>query len=387
MWNLEALYKPPKTFPAPGHESPAVDAVFFENGDYKGKPTRVFAWMGLPYRKAGEQVPGMVLLHGGGGTAFAEWVRIWNRRGYAAIAIDQCGCVSGPLPGDAVMTALPAPIRHDFGGPPGWAASFHQVNDPIEDQWPYHAVTAALRAHSLLSAQPGVDPNRIGVTGISWGGYLTGLVAGADARLKCAIPIYGCGFLGDNSAWKENDFPKLKAQDVDRWLSLWDPSVHLPHAVMPFCCLTGTNDGAYPLDSFQKSYQLLKSERTLCVRIEMPHGHTAGREAPEIYAFAGSILGTGAPLPRITGEGVTADRMWATFESDRPIQKAELCFTRGLGYWQDRKFNATPATIDHTANRADVEIPSNSTVYFLNIIDDRGCLVSTDYRIISQGEI
>jgi dienelactone hydrolase len=328
----------------------------------------------------------MVLLHGGGGTAFAEWVRIWNRRGYAAIAIDQCGCVPGP-PRDALPATLPTPQSHEFGGPPGWAASFDRVNAPIEDQWPFHAVAAALRAHSLLSAQPGVDPDRIGVTGISWGGYLTGLVAGVDSRLKCAIPVYGCGFLGDNSAWNETDFPKLKTEDVDRWLSLWDPSVYLPHAEMPFCCLTGTNDGAYPLNSFQKSYQLLKNERTFCVRIEMPHGHHAGREAPEIYAFADSILNTGAPLPRITGVGVKNHTLRATFESERPLVKAELCFTRALGMWQDRKFNTAPANIDSALNRIDVAIPPKSTVFFLNITDDRGCLVSTDYRTNPTGEI
>jgi hypothetical protein len=35
----------------------------------------------------------MVLIHGGGGTAFADWVRLWTGRGYAAIAMDLCGCV------------------------------------------------------------------------------------------------------------------------------------------------------------------------------------------------------------------------------------------------------------------------------------------------------
>ena len=33
----------------------------------------------------------MVLVHGGGGTAFAEWVKAWTSRGYAAIAMDTCG--------------------------------------------------------------------------------------------------------------------------------------------------------------------------------------------------------------------------------------------------------------------------------------------------------
>ena len=37
---------------------------------------------------------------------------------------------------------------------------------------------------------------------------------------------------------------------------LWDLSVYLAHAAMPFLWVTGANDFAYPLDSLQKSYRL-----------------------------------------------------------------------------------------------------------------------------------
>ncbi len=102
------------------------------------------------------------------------------------------------------------------GGPPGWDASFHQVaeNDPVEDQWQYHAVTAALNAHSLLAAHPAVDADRIGLTGISWGGYMTCVVAGVDPRYRFAVPVYGCGFLALNSAWS-NSGPGSVTQALD----------------------------------------------------------------------------------------------------------------------------------------------------------------------------
>jgi hypothetical protein len=92
------------------------------------------------------------------------------------------------------------------GGPPGWDASFRQVaeKEPLEDQWQYHAVTAALNAHTLLAAHPAVDAGRIGLTGISWGGYMTCVVAGVDPRYRFAVPVYGCGFLALNSAWSNS---------------------------------------------------------------------------------------------------------------------------------------------------------------------------------------
>ena len=57
-------------------------------------------------------------------------------------------------------------------------------------------------------------------TGISWGGYLTCIVAGLDNRFKAAVPVYGCGFLHENSAWL-NEFEKMSAANKAKWIQLW----------------------------------------------------------------------------------------------------------------------------------------------------------------------
>ena len=51
-----------------------------------------------------------------------------------------------------------------------------------------------IRGVSLLASLPDVDSKRLGITGISWGGYLTCIVASLDDRLRVAVPVYGCGF-------------------------------------------------------------------------------------------------------------------------------------------------------------------------------------------------
>ncbi|NKB70301.1 MAG: prolyl oligopeptidase family serine peptidase [Candidatus Latescibacteria bacterium] len=374
-WDCEKLAEPPETFAAPGFSAPGVEALFFAGEPYQGKETRVFAWMGMPYVPKGQKCPAMVLLHGGGGTAFDEWVRIWNRRGYAAIAFDQCGCVpERPEPQGGQPHQ-----RHEYGGPPGWDASFDQVDQEVSGQWQYHAVAAALRAHSLLASQPQVDADRIGVTGISWGGYLTCLVAAVDTRYQCAIPVYGCGFLGDNSVWKHEAFRGRSPESVARWLEAWDPSRYLQQAAMPFCWVSGTNDFAYPLDSLQKSYRLPPGPRTLCIGVEMPHSHADGWAPGEMGAFADSILDGGAPLARIVDFRRLDNRLVATFQSARPIVRAEICYTRASGYWSDRKYNVLPATIDYDKGRVEAVIPSQTRVCFLNLYDDRGCVVSTEH--------
>ena len=74
--HLRQLFDKPDYQPAGGFSAEGIEAVYIENEPYRGNRTTVFAWMGLPELKQGEQCPAMVLLHGGGGTAFEEWVRL-----------------------------------------------------------------------------------------------------------------------------------------------------------------------------------------------------------------------------------------------------------------------------------------------------------------------
>ena len=367
MWNLEKLSSAPKTYPAPDLKEPGVQALFYDGLPWKGKPTRVFAWIGMPEHEPGQKVPAMVLVHGGGGTAFAEWVRLWNKRGYAAIAMDTCGSVPGGEHGKRP--------RHEWSGPPGWGG-FDQIDQPLEDQWTYHAVADVILAHSLLRSRPEVDANRIGITGISWGGYLTCIVAGVDNRFRFAAPVYGCGFLGENSTWKGSiDGMKERGQ---KWLSLWDPSVYLPQAQMPMLWVTGTNDFAYPLDSHQKSYRAAPGPDTLAIRLRMPHGHGGAGENPEeIHAFANSILKGATPLAKIEKSGHEAQTAWATFTTRTPLTKAELLFTKATnGPWKDRLWETIPASIEN--GKASALLPEGATAWFINIIDERGLVVSSE---------
>jgi dienelactone hydrolase len=310
----------------------------------------------------------MVLVHGGGGTAFEEWVKLWVDRGYAAIAMDTCGA----LP----VGSYGAWVRHDQGGPPGWGG-WEQFEWPREDQWSFHAVASAILAHSLLRSLPEVDADRVGVTGISWGGYLTCIIAGVDHRFKLAVPVYGCGFT-DQHAFAGN-IQKMGQDGGDRWMRWWDPSVYLPEAPMPFLWVTGSNDFAYTMNALQLSYRLPTGRRTLCVRLRMPHGHGGAGERPrEIQVFADHVLKDGPALPRITGQGREGRSVWASFESAVPVVRAELNITRDEGRWQDRKWEAIPAGVSN--GRMTATLPEAVRVYYMNLFDDRECAVSTEHE-------
>ena len=105
--------------------------------------TQVFAYVGIPEGATKENpVPGVVLVHGGGGTAFFQWVSYWVKRGYAAIAMD----TDGNMP---VETSLMSNNNHQVSikahGPSN--TRFADWKKPIEEQWAYHATAAVLASH------------------------------------------------------------------------------------------------------------------------------------------------------------------------------------------------------------------------------------------------
>jgi dienelactone hydrolase len=351
-----------------------IQALTFENEPYRGAPTRVFAYLGMPRWKQGRgrsvedggdtRVPGVVLVHGGGGRAFREWVAIWNARGYAAIAMDLAG--RGPD-----RERLP-----DGGPDQGSAEKFLDPGSHWGDHWTYHSVAAITRAHSLLRAQPGVDPDRIGLAGISWGGYLTCIVAGVDARFRCAVPLYGCGYLQHNSTW-QGDFAGMGETARRHWHERCDPAVYLPQATMPMLWMNGTNDGAYPLDSYQLSYAAVAGPMTLSVRIRMPHGHAEGFAPREIEIFFDDVLRGGAPLPTIGALAHQGREVSAAVGGPHPLTGGLLAYTADARPWQEwrtRPWQGVPARF--ADGRVVAELPDDAMVYFLAVTDDRGAYVS-----------
>jgi dienelactone hydrolase len=373
LWDLDTLAAAPAVYPSEAiHSSDErIRALFFESAPYRGKPTRVFAWIGVPRLPAGELAPGIVLLHGGGGTAFESWVKLWVDRGYAAIAIDHFGGLPDPLD----PKARP---RNPDGGPPGGGATFAQLGEPLRDQWPFQAVTAAVLAHSLLRTEPGVDPARIGVTGISWGGYLTCVVAGLDPRLRFAAPVYGCGHYTDTVF--AGAIAKRPAAESALWFGQWDAANFLPSVTAPMLWANGTNDHFFWLPAWQQSYRRLPASvtRTLALRVAMPHGHPPAGDPPEVLAFADSVVRGAAPLAIIEPMKREDDTVAAAYRSARPIIRAELNYcVETEGPWEQRKWLTTPATF--TPSAVTVPLPSDATAYFLNLFDDRGLIVSTEH--------
>lgn len=364
-WDMEALKRPPKS--TWGEREGLVREVYYEGEPFEGKPTRVFAYYARPETGEGP-FPAMLLVHGGGGQAFREWAELWARRGYAALAMDTAG--QGPG-----KKRLP-----DAGPDQGHPQKFRAFGPGEADRvWTYHAVAAVIRGHSLLAARKEVDAKRIGITGISWGGYLTCIVTGLDDRLKVSIPVYGCGFLHENSCWL-GEFAKMSEEQRARWVEHFDPSQYLPGVRCPILFINGTNDFAYPLDSYQKSYRAVPAPVTLCVKVRMPHGHPQGWAPREIGIFADSIFAGGDPLPDL-GEMTIADgRVTAPYASTVEVVNGQLHYTADTGAWQKRHWRTVEARL--AEGTVSAPLPSERPlVCYLSITDARGAIVATPHAV------
>ena len=340
-----------------------------------GKETRVFAYYANPATLSGKTIkddefPAVVLVHGGGGTAFKEWVELWAKRGYAAIAMDLAGC--GPE-----RKRLP-------DGGPGQSdkEKFGAIDQPLEDQWTYHAVANVILAHSLIRSFSEVDPSRTAVTGISWGGYLTSILAGLDNRFKAAVPVYGCGFLHENSVWL-NQFAKMEPQQKNKWVQLWDPSSYIGSAKMPVFFVNGTNDFAYPLDSYAKTYRLVKSKRNFRITVNMPHSHQHGWAPEEIGLFIEQYLKGGIPLPIIMKPNLINKEIHAKIKSATNLNSANLHYTTGTVPINKLKWEEIPARIDGERIISPAP-PEEATIWFLTTSDSRGAIGSSELMFSSD---
>lgn len=375
-WNLKELSQPP-AFEWVAKDEP-VRSLFYAGEPYRDKPTRVFAYYATPGTLQGnpaldEKLPAMVLIHGGGGTAFREWAELWAKRGYAAIAMDLAG--ARPIEGKNPH-AQDSRTRLDDGGPNQTDdEKFFSIDQPPTEQWSYHAVAAAIRAHSLIRSFPEVDAQRTGVTGISWGGYLTSIVAGLDDRFQAAVPVYGCGFLHDNSAWL-GQFAKFNPEQKARWIELWDPSRYLPGVSMPILFVNGTNDFAYPLDSYMKSYDAVPGRKQLCVTVNMPHGHVQGWAPAEIGLFVDQHVKQTPALP-LVGNPILADgKVRLTCRSPLKLTKAALHYTTDTTDINKREWKTEPGVFE--AGEAIISAPpENATAWFITVTDERGAVISS----------
>ncbi|HAV13992.1 MAG TPA: hypothetical protein DCX06_10965 [Opitutae bacterium] len=333
--------------------------IFFDSINYEGNPTRVYAWIDIPSGISNiNKAPAVVLVHGGGGTAFELWASLWSSRGYVAISIDTEG---NSINNSGNRT------RHNMAGPnrPGVYA---ESGTAIEDQFMYHATAATVLANSLLRSLPFVDDTKVGVHGLSWGGVITSTTIGVDQRFAFAIPTYGCGHSWDAVGnWESSLINNIQYREV------WDPMIRLHRATMPIMWLSWPQDSTFNIDTQANSYNAAPGTELVSLVPNMNHSHGSTWHRADSYEFANSIVNTGSSWCTQESLSLVGDQITVEFASTRTLTGATLFYTNEMGRTDTMAWpNISVDSFAETAPGSGVwqvtaTLPSDANAWYVNV--------------------
>ncbi|MEP6671477.1 MAG: acetylxylan esterase [Chthoniobacter sp.] len=364
----------------------------------------IFAVIATP--KAAGKHPGMLVLHGGGGSAEVDKAIAWAQRGYVAVAPD--------LPG----IAEPKKLTETKGrwntlkyGEGRYVASPDATASLLFD-----AVLSAMQSLYLLRAQPEVDTARIGVVGISWGGYMTTMVCGlAGDQVRAGFAVFGCGFYEFSS--QQPTLQKMPAEERERWLKYLDSGRRAPGIKAAFFTAGAANDFFFWPPAVQATLDAIPGTKnhlfapnanhkvplpggtvfpkattepfvpTAFQPFPTPSGSKANWLAMEVPYFDYYLNGQGQPLPVVTVEK-SADPLNVHFQitAPRSIAKAEVYWSAPSTDWMKRVWQPVPATKlanDHYEAHLPAEAVPGSDC-FVVASDDRPVTVSSDFMRLGQ---
>lgn len=383
-------------------EGITVRRVVFRSRDN----SEIFAVMAAP--KTPGKHPGLLVLHGGGGCAEADKAMAWAQRGYAAVAPD--------LPG----IADPKKLIESKGrwntmkyGEGRYVATPDAGASVLVD-----AVLAAMKSLCLLRAQPDVDTARIGVVGISWGGYMTTMVCGlAGDQVRAGFAVFGCGFYELTSQQPT----LLKMADAERasWLKYLDAGRRASGIKAAFFTAGAANDFFFWPPAVQATLDAIPGEKnhlyapnanhkvplpggtvfpkgtpapfkpTPFQPLPTPSGSKANWLAMEVPFFDYHLRGIGQPLPKVS-VGTGADPLTARFSivAPQPITSAEVWWSASTTNWMKRTWVALPA-VKTAAGVYEARLPAEAAsgaAWFAVASDARPVTVSSDLVQIKPGQ-
>ncbi len=379
MLNKEATFQYCPEYDPAGY--PGVKAIWLDGADIGGKATKVFAYVGFPDGASeNKKVPAIVLQHGGGGYAYPNWVKLWNDRGYAAIAVGNTGYypaaqgINDFYGASSWTRSIPKDVLSADGRimPPDNDGMYSSAGS-VDRMWMYHAVAQTILANNLLRADKRVDPDRIGLTGISWGGVITSIAIGYDTRFAFAIPVYGSGYLNEAHSWMKDNFNSKGTRE------LWEPSLKFNDVRTPVLWLCWANDNCFSINSNSKSFIETKGS-VLSVIQNWNHGHIEGWSRPELYRFADWAVKGGKPLATFeTLPGSSRDVSFRiSVPSDADSVKARVCYIdEPLSYSPNGRLHiAGQDTIDQewhfvncsvSGNTVSVRLPDDAVSYYVEL--------------------
>jgi dipeptidyl aminopeptidase/acylaminoacyl peptidase len=238
---------------ASSHRLTAPEEVEFASFD----GARIQGWF-YPALNASGRTPMILTIHGGPhgqfGYAFNPQAQFWAGRGYAVLAIN----------------------------PRGSSGYGQKFSDGSADNWgggDYKDLMAGV--DRVLATHANIDPEKLFVTGGSYGGFLTNWVITQTNRFKAAVSVasvsdmisfYATSMYQDLVHAEFRGFPW--ADDNYALLWKWSPLAHVKNVTTPTMFLHGENDNDVHITQAEQMFTALRQRGIESELVRYPHeGH------------------------------------------------------------------------------------------------------------------
>lgn len=338
-----------------------IKALYIRS-DYEGQESYAFSFLGFPENMS-DKNPAVLLLHGGGGTAYHEWVQEWTARGFIALAVDLEGHV--PL-ASGTITDYPQNLyeKSPYVAPSN--SNLSDGNKPIADTWLYYACQTAIISNSFLHNLAEVDPYKVGVVGISWGGFITSIISGYDDRFAYSIPIYCTVEMADSGT------PIGSYVSGNPVFKIFDSSIPLTRINTPiYIVISNTDIHQNVLVASEVAASLKNGYFTIIPRL--PHSHFDALYVNEVYTFAKE-----ATLSRNLGHfTINEDNQSLNIE----LPASDTVATIDLYYTDEQTINTTTTWFKERRESGTtiiLNIPRDATYAYITIVTTRGITLSSN---------
>ena len=373
----------------PTGEYEGIKALTYDGLNYGEFKTKNFAYIGFPKINNNAKLPAVVLIHGGGGYPFLQWIKEWNSRGYAAIAISTVGVFPKRINAGDNEAGINEDWEKKLWGifeEDGYKATpynddmFVRDSQPVNEMWMYHAVSQVLLAAKVLETYEIVDANKIGAVGISWGSIILSITLGYKNNFKYAIPVYGSGFLTESLSYMRYKFILPRSQD------LWLAEKRFNKVNIPVLWICMNNDRCFSANSNSKSYEetFKNNPRTaLSIKSGWMHAHVPCWDAEhfpcyEIYAYADAMVNS-TNFPSVTSQNHSSDGVlycsFDGFEYGKVVatlyflsEKYEYLIPQNIHESRlAHDWKTMNVDIDFNNNSVAAQVPSEATCFYLEL--------------------
>ena len=329
----------------------------------------------MAYPKAAGVYPGILMYHGGGGTAegLVNTLQTYAALGYVTMSLDEPGIAS-------IANSSPYSTGPWKSVAPGEGPKLNVVGGS-QNSTLYDAIIGSVEAFNLLSSQPNVDAQKMAVTGSSWGGYLTTFTAGLlGSRVKAAYSTWGCGFYETGSFWS-NSIAQMPTHYKSDWLTYLDAGRRAKDITAPYFIEQATNDTYFWPEAVSATLNAITGTKNHVTMANLNHDILPSSAAMKQRYMSYYLKGVGSPFAaiNITSSDMQLDgslkiNMNVSLPAGVSLSSVQLYYSVPKSTWQTRNWIELPATLVN-GNNYQAILPSsqvNQEVnYYANMIDTR----------------